>query len=158
MTPHLCVTECAKLSFSYAGLQNGEECRCGNNYSTSHRYPRLYDSECNVKCGGSPLQNCGGYNKNFVYDTSIRMLRIPKCFLRRYKFLPLAFQEDEQHGYNPLDGIHHAHSSWGSFTLTYLVRRPLDTNIVSCKKGKLVVTKDLQVSPGKKIVLPSIFY
>jgi hypothetical protein len=61
-----CVNRCGSLNFSFAGLQFGGECFCGD----ALRYVRVDDAECNMPCtnGGGP---CGGVWRNSIYRTGI---------------------------------------------------------------------------------------
>ena len=48
---------CWFLDFLYYGLQNGNECYCGN---SDKLFIPTYPSECNKKCNGNLSQLCGG--------------------------------------------------------------------------------------------------
>ena len=49
-------TKILLLDFEYFGLQNGDECHCGNSAS---RFQPTYPSECNKRCSGNEIQFCG---------------------------------------------------------------------------------------------------
>ena len=45
--------------FEYAGLSNGDECFCGNDFSQT-----IADvDDCNISCPGFSGQICGGFNR-----------------------------------------------------------------------------------------------
>lgn len=63
-TPQRCVSICFDKGYSYAGVQYGESCLCGNSYG---RYGPA--DNCNYRCTGDPGQACGGDSANSVYST-----------------------------------------------------------------------------------------
>ncbi|XP_019617673.1 PREDICTED: uncharacterized protein LOC109464995 [Branchiostoma belcheri] len=63
-----CIQACADLNTQYAGLQNGVECYCGEDYS---RHGRAMESDCDEPCGGNNDQICGGHYRLSVYTTSL---------------------------------------------------------------------------------------
>ncbi|XP_078608665.1 uncharacterized protein LOC144880404 [Branchiostoma floridae x Branchiostoma japonicum] len=67
LTVEECILACAAFSTSYAGMQNGVECFCGEEYD---RHGRAMESECDVPCGGNNDQICGGFYRNSVYTTT----------------------------------------------------------------------------------------
>src|SRR5687768_12800774 len=64
MTPALCRSLCAGRV--YAGVQNGNECFCGDQLGFAQRPA----SECDVACSGDSSVACGGPYRNSVYATS----------------------------------------------------------------------------------------
>lgn len=66
MTVSQCVYYCKGLGTTYAGLVNGNQCRCGNTspFSATSR------SVCNVPCVSNATENCGGNNNVDVWETS----------------------------------------------------------------------------------------
>jgi len=56
------------VGLKYAGVQNGNQCFCGNSYG---RYGVKSESDCNKKCSGNADQICGGSWRNNVYSTGI---------------------------------------------------------------------------------------
>jgi hypothetical protein len=62
-----CVSTCRQLNYTYAGVQNGNECWCGNsygNFGTAASQGRT----CNMACPGASAENCGGAAANGVYQ------------------------------------------------------------------------------------------
>lgn len=64
LTPQQCIYQCQQINYQYAGIQNGNECRCGQYYG---RYGKVSDDECDFLCITS--EKCGGNNRNSIYDT-----------------------------------------------------------------------------------------
>ena len=52
--------------YSYFGLQNGGECRCGNQFGM---YGKVDDKHCNMSCQSQASRKCGGpgYNSIFLF-------------------------------------------------------------------------------------------
>ncbi|XP_033106319.1 WSC domain-containing protein 1-like [Anneissia japonica] len=69
MTVSFCLHRCYELRYQYTGLQNGNECFCGD--ETYSRLGQQLEVECNVACVGNPQEICGGTWKNSVYTTHI---------------------------------------------------------------------------------------
>ncbi|KAI8519623.1 hypothetical protein Bbelb_028800 [Branchiostoma belcheri] len=67
LTVAACIQACAGFNTQYAGLQNGVECYCGEDYS---RHGRAMESDCDEPCGGNNDQICGGHYRLSVYTTS----------------------------------------------------------------------------------------
>ena len=61
-----CMDECVKRGYTYAGLQDGGVCYCGNTFGS---YGSANESDCSSKCYGYTRQNCGGSLHNAVYKT-----------------------------------------------------------------------------------------
>ncbi|XP_070557242.1 uncharacterized protein [Ptychodera flava] len=69
MTPVLCIDHCNTEGYLFAGLQDGDECRCGNTYG---RHGELATSDsCNMPCAGDASEMCGAALENSVYSTPI---------------------------------------------------------------------------------------
>ena len=64
MTVSLCISECRRRGFAYAGVQYGSQCFCGNSYG---KYGRA--NNCDMPCSGNRSQICGGFWANSVYST-----------------------------------------------------------------------------------------
>jgi len=67
MTTERCVSICRSQGFAYAGTQYRTYCFCGNVYGRS-----VSADNCNMACGGNPVQMCGGSWANSVYRVSIK--------------------------------------------------------------------------------------
>jgi hypothetical protein len=59
-----CINTCKQAGYSYAGVQYGSQCFCGNGYG---RYGTATD--CNMTCNGDSAETCGGTWANNVYAT-----------------------------------------------------------------------------------------
>jgi hypothetical protein len=64
-TPEQCVAWCASQGFLYAGVENDNQCGCGNSYG---KYGT--SSSCTDACPGNFAEVCGGSSANSVYRTS----------------------------------------------------------------------------------------
>ena len=71
MTPSLCMRECARRGYRYAGVQYSGYCFCGNSYG---KYGRA--ANCNMRCSGDKSKICGGSWANSIYN--IARLNIPR--------------------------------------------------------------------------------
>lgn len=58
MTQETCLASCINAGYSFAGLEFGAECWCGNNPVTNLSV--LPDTSCNKACGGDSSEKCGG--------------------------------------------------------------------------------------------------
>lgn len=64
MSYNLCAQTCQANGYSYAGVEYGNECYCGNE-------PKIQDaaSGCNMACAGDPASMCGGAARmNLFYN------------------------------------------------------------------------------------------
>ena len=61
-----CVAGCKSRNFTYAGVQDGGECFCGNSYG---KYGEVPQTECNLACQSDDSETCGGQWRNSVYET-----------------------------------------------------------------------------------------
>jgi hypothetical protein len=66
MTPSLCAGLCATSAFF--GVENGNECFCGNSLDRSKIVDPLDPWQCDVPCGGNSLFSCGGGWRLIVYE------------------------------------------------------------------------------------------
>ena len=62
--------------YSYAGLQAGKWCTCGDSYG---KHGSVTDSECNHACPGG-AGNCGAPWRNSIYRTEAPAGRYLGCF------------------------------------------------------------------------------
>lgn len=60
-----CLRACAKQNFQYAGLENGNECRCGKSLEPFSKAT----AQCGKKCTAGNGQTCGGDYALSVYKT-----------------------------------------------------------------------------------------
>jgi hypothetical protein len=69
MTPTSCINTCSSLGYSYAGVEAGSECWCGNQFSNGvpTSVPR---SDCSMPCSGNSSQTCGAIWYLFWYSSS----------------------------------------------------------------------------------------
>ncbi|CAF0860533.1 unnamed protein product [Didymodactylos carnosus] len=69
LSPTQCITACREQNFTYAGIQFGNECRCGQTYGL---YGEVSDGECDYQCTSEEITaKCGGDNRNSVYNVEI---------------------------------------------------------------------------------------
>ncbi|KAL5633213.1 hypothetical protein ACGC1H_003644 [Rhizoctonia solani] len=64
MTPATCIAACAQRNYILAGVENGNECYCGN--IIKRAYPTK-DADCKTPCSGDDSQSCGGGWRLMVY-------------------------------------------------------------------------------------------
>jgi hypothetical protein len=63
MTVQYCSSMCK--GFKFFGLQNGGECYCGNDYG--EQGGKVPEANCDEICQGSPIEICGGDERNSIY-------------------------------------------------------------------------------------------
>jgi hypothetical protein len=68
MTVNHCVSFCAKSGFTIAGVENGNECYCGNTLQTDGSTYGIQSGSCTYECAGDNSQLCGGGNHVDVYS------------------------------------------------------------------------------------------
>ncbi|KAF4575259.1 WSC domain-containing protein [Pleurotus pulmonarius] len=66
ITIESCVAFCSTNGFSFAGLEFGDECFCGNSIGAS---TKKSDSECAMVCSGNLAEFCGGRDRLTLYST-----------------------------------------------------------------------------------------
>ncbi|KAJ7726893.1 WSC domain-containing protein, partial [Mycena metata] len=66
LTPTSCINKCASLGFVLAGLENGNECYCGNILTNNPIGAR--DDQCGTPCAGDASQNCGASYRMLIYQ------------------------------------------------------------------------------------------
>eukprot|EP01064_Diplonema_japonicum_P030269 TRINITY_DN50_c0_g1_i9.p1 TRINITY_DN50_c0_g1~~TRINITY_DN50_c0_g1_i9.p1 ORF type:complete len:771 (+),score=162.79 TRINITY_DN50_c0_g1_i9:95-2314(+) len=59
-----CATICQSRGYKYSGTQDGSQCWCGDDISTS---ARVDPAKCSTACSGDSAQKCGGYLRGTVY-------------------------------------------------------------------------------------------
>ncbi|KAI9453138.1 WSC domain-containing protein [Lactarius psammicola] len=65
MTVESCITFCNHQNYLYAGVENGEDCHCGNYLAKSAKIG--LSTECNVKCPGNSREICGAKHHLNLY-------------------------------------------------------------------------------------------
>jgi len=70
MTTELCISECRKRGFAFAGTQYGSQCFCGNSYGKFGPA-----NNCNMPCSGNKSEICGGFWANSIYKISVEKYR-----------------------------------------------------------------------------------
>ncbi|XP_052077132.1 WSC domain-containing protein 2-like [Mytilus californianus] len=53
-------------NFEYLGLQNSDQCFCGNKLNDNN-YPGVPDTQCSKKCKGESTRMCGAGWRNSIY-------------------------------------------------------------------------------------------
>ena len=69
MTRSKCIEACLHSGFSFAGVQTGHECWCGNVAPPADIIVPL--SECNFGCPGDSTEKCGGAWRMNVFETQL---------------------------------------------------------------------------------------
>ena len=69
MTPGLCRQTCRYQGYTYAGLNRGAQCTCGNIASYG---AEIAPVQCGVQCSGDSTVSCGGNSQSAwdIYDTT----------------------------------------------------------------------------------------
>lgn len=68
LTVESCLEFCGDGGFSIAGLENGEECWCGDSVSDENMPKVIPMGNCLTACTGDESQNCGGYGYIGLYQ------------------------------------------------------------------------------------------
>ncbi|CAG8663232.1 13255_t:CDS:1, partial [Ambispora gerdemannii] len=55
-----CINFCNQNNFKYAGLEDGYQCFCGNDYTVNGQASGAPDEQCSTSCVGNSSQICGG--------------------------------------------------------------------------------------------------
>ncbi|KAH9901771.1 WSC-domain-containing protein [Xylariomycetidae sp. FL2044] len=68
MTIESCQTYCRQNNFPLVGLEAGRECFCGKRIAS----PAVVspDATCDMSCGGNQKQNCGGWGKVSLFQST----------------------------------------------------------------------------------------
>ena len=67
ITPEVCSMSCVTKNYKYSGVENGNECWCGN--VTPPLEKIVSPNDCRAKCSGNSSQVCGGGWRINVYET-----------------------------------------------------------------------------------------
>jgi len=68
-SPAVCAAACKQARYKYAGVENGNQCFCGNMLPPQE----IGDVNCNKDCNGSVRHTCGGYWTLEVYDSNLKL-------------------------------------------------------------------------------------
>jgi hypothetical protein len=66
LTPTRCITTCAARNYTLSGVENGNECYCGNTLWSNPVAVR--DVQCGGPCAGDAAQNCGAGFRIMIYQ------------------------------------------------------------------------------------------
>ncbi|WVQ70425.1 uncharacterized protein L199_008652 [Kwoniella botswanensis] len=69
MTVDTCTAYCKSSGFTYAAVEYGRECYCGNSFANGASLSK-YSSQCTMTCAGNKKQTCGGPNALSVYASA----------------------------------------------------------------------------------------
>lgn len=72
MTPEWCVGKCKLAGYSYAGLQYGYLCFCGDKFG---KYGRAEDRDCDSLCFGDKTRYCGSFWHNSIFAVGEDILK-----------------------------------------------------------------------------------
>ncbi|KAK1976643.1 WSC domain-containing protein [Colletotrichum cereale] len=64
-----CITQCDGLGYTYAGLEYGSECFCGNSIDGGNSPA---SSGCDMSCAGNRFDTCGGAGRINIYQTDCK--------------------------------------------------------------------------------------
>lgn len=65
LTVDKCIDMCEDAGFTYAGVEWGQECYCGNTLASSTQF--VDDGECNMPCAGDASEMCGDDFRMGIY-------------------------------------------------------------------------------------------
>eukprot|EP00057_Strongylocentrotus_purpuratus_P013635 XP_011668109.1 PREDICTED: cell wall integrity and stress response component 3-like [Strongylocentrotus purpuratus] len=67
-----CVSFCkhTNVTYTYAGLYQGNMCLCGNPSTTTSQADRVRDRLCSSTCAGRNIENCGGDSHIAMFNVS----------------------------------------------------------------------------------------
>ena len=64
--PYYCTQWCDDQGYTYAGVEDGDQCWCGAGIAGSVQSAPLA-SECNYPCAGGFTYSCGAYQRIQIY-------------------------------------------------------------------------------------------
>ncbi|CAK5265078.1 unnamed protein product [Mycena citricolor] len=70
LTQETCISSCDSLGYTYAGMQFGQECWCGNSLANGQG-GLTSSSECNMPCKGDASETCGASYRLSLFSKSI---------------------------------------------------------------------------------------
>ncbi|KAH9026086.1 WSC domain-containing protein, partial [Lactarius pseudohatsudake] len=85
MTVERCVKFCNRRMYLYAGLENGEDCYCGNYLAESAKIG--LPPECSVKCSGNSSEICGAGHHLSLYWSGADPAPIISSYIGEWQFL-----------------------------------------------------------------------
>jgi hypothetical protein len=68
MTAEYCVSGCQQKGYSWAGMEYGQECWCGNALNANSA--KVADGQCNMLCPGNKREYCGAGSRLAVYKAT----------------------------------------------------------------------------------------
>ncbi|WWD20503.1 hypothetical protein CI109_104979 [Kwoniella shandongensis] len=77
MSVNICKQSCGEMGYAFAGVENGNQCRCGNNFPKTTQYVSgLY---CKTPCSGNSSQTCGagGYMDAYSLANTTAAVAMP---------------------------------------------------------------------------------
>ena len=72
LTIESCRAFCASKAFMYFGVQNAQECLCGNTSPSSSL--QTSESDCNMPCTGNSSQLCGATYRMNIYTINKKFI------------------------------------------------------------------------------------
>lgn len=74
LTVETCRSQCLLRNFIYSGVENGEECWCGDEIQVPSANTEVALSECSKKCPGNSDQNCGNIARIYVSKYALKSI------------------------------------------------------------------------------------
>jgi hypothetical protein len=69
LTDESCVANCQSRGYSYAGVEYGDECYCGNTLASTSLPANITDCQGRF-CAGNSTEFCGAGSRMLVYSTA----------------------------------------------------------------------------------------
>lgn len=69
-TPATCVTHCGGGGYTIAGVEYGNECHCGNSWTSGNEPAAAPSTDCSKPCAGNPGLTCGGSWRIQLYTSN----------------------------------------------------------------------------------------
>nr|XP_054772058.1 uncharacterized protein LOC129280024 [Lytechinus pictus] len=80
MTILYCIQFCqgsTTSNYTYSGVENGNECYCGEVSDNYTKHGKRSDDQCHVACSGDPTDSCGGVGHIAVFNISATPMTRP---------------------------------------------------------------------------------
>ncbi|KAK1227045.1 Cell wall integrity and stress response component 2 [Marasmius sp. AFHP31] len=80
-TVEFCIDQCDRKGFTYAAVEYGDQCFCGNTFDPS----TPHSTGCNMTCAANPNEICGGTYASNVYEKALPVTTcglwrdVPRC-------------------------------------------------------------------------------